>query len=38
MLKSSVSFVDQMVELLPYKPYVLGSIPGDGLDFSAFLS
>ena len=33
MPKSSVGFVDRMVELLPYKPDVPGSIPGDGPDF-----
>ena len=33
MLNSSVSFVDRMVELLPYTPDVPGSIPGDGPDF-----
>ena len=36
MLKPSVSFVDWMVELLPYKPDILGLIPGDGPDFFGF--
>ena len=31
-----MSFVDRMVELLPYKPYVPGSIPGDGPDFFGY--
>ena len=33
MLKSSVSFIDRMVELLPYKTDVLGSILGDGTNY-----
>ena len=33
MLNRSVSFVDRMVGLLPYKPDVPGSIPGVGPDF-----
>ena len=36
MPKSSVNFVDRMVELLLYKPDVPGSIPGDGPDFFSF--
>ena len=36
MLKPSVRFVDWMVELLPYKPDVPGSIPVDGPDFFSF--
>ena len=36
MPKLSVSFVDRMVELLPYKRDVPGSIPSDGLDFFGF--
>ena len=30
MLKPGVSFVEWMVEPLPYKPDIPGSIPGDG--------